>query len=291
MRRARGGRRVARAHRGRRRRRARGPGAADAILSTLGRYGFEWDGPVCAASGAHRRAIATALERLQRRGRVYRCACTRRELASRADRRERRARLSGHLSRRHCAPRAPRARGCDSRARSGGATIAFAIACTGRSGRASRRDVGDFVVRRARRPLRVSARRRRRRRRRSAITDVVRGADLLASTPRQILLQQALGLPTPSLSARAGRDRRARARSCPSRPARARLPTRPAAGAVRGVAVSRAAGAAAGDASTIRANSGRCASAQWTSRAVAARRRCCRPRAAARRPYNSGSPQ
>ena len=59
------------------------------------------------------------------------------------------------------------------------------------------RDIGDFIVKRAdgvfAYQLAVvvddAA---------QAITHVVRGADLLASTPRQIWLQRQLGLPTPS---------------------------------------------------------------------------------------------
>ena len=74
--------------------------------------------------------------------------------------------------------------------------IAFDDAVQGRIAQDVAREVGDFVLRRAdgywAYQLAVvvddAA---------QGITDVVRGADLLDSTPRQILLQRALGLPTP----------------------------------------------------------------------------------------------
>ena len=77
-----------------------------------------------------------------------------------------------------------------------GCEIAFEDAVHGRIVQRVDREVGDFVLRRAdgfwAYQLAVvvddDA---------QGITDVVRGADLLDSTPRQILLQRALGLPTP----------------------------------------------------------------------------------------------
>ena len=77
-----------------------------------------------------------------------------------------------------------------------GTAVDFDDAIQGRSAQDVAREVGDFVLRRAdgywAYQLAVvvddAA---------QGITDVVRGADLLDSTPRQILLQRALGLPTP----------------------------------------------------------------------------------------------
>ncbi|MGE5171372.1 MAG: tRNA glutamyl-Q(34) synthetase GluQRS [Rudaea sp.] len=171
------------------------PGADALILTALERLGFEWDGPVWRQS-ARRDAYEEALATLAAAGLVYPCACTRRELAQHPIGRigERvypgtcRAGVAGTR-----AQRTPTAL----RVRVPTGPIAFDDRLYGRQAQDLARDVGDFVVLRSdglfSYQLAVvvddSA---------QQITDVVRGADLLASTPRQLHLQHALGLPTPS---------------------------------------------------------------------------------------------
>ena len=170
------------------------PGAADAILRDLERLGFEWNGPVWRQS--QRMAFyEQALDVLRARDLVYRCACTRAERAGdpvgRVGERIypgicRNGVRSEHAARRRLAMRV----------RTPPAAIAFTDRHYGHQQQLLAQDVGDFVVRRsdglAAYQLAVvvddAA---------QGITDVVRGADLLASTPRQLFLQQALALPTP----------------------------------------------------------------------------------------------
>ena len=175
------------------------PGAASAILATLERYGFAWTAPVerqSARTGLYRAALA----RLIASGDAYACACTRRELesaplgaggervypgtcrdgipADRAGRSQRAWRV-----RVGCAP--------------ADAVVEHRDRLQGPLVQDLAREVGDFVVLRADRlfayQLAVvvddAA---------QGITDIVRGADLCASTPRQIFLQRRLGYPTPS---------------------------------------------------------------------------------------------
>ena len=166
-------------------------GAADAILRTLEAYGFEWDGPVIRQSGRGEH-YAAALAGLREKGHVFPCACSRREISDSTLGSESERVYPGTCRNGIGPGRLARA----IRARVGDAVIAFDDAFQGRFEQDLAHEVGDFVVKRAdglfayQLAVVVDDFE-------QGITEVVRGADLLASTPRQILLQRQLGYPTP----------------------------------------------------------------------------------------------
>jgi glutamyl-Q tRNA(Asp) synthetase len=147
------------------------PHAADAILAALEAYGFEWNEDVWRQS-TRTRVYETALAKLADDGVVYACACTRRELAD-----ERVSAIGERVYAGTCrngigdrdASRAAL------RLRVPATPIAFVDRVFGARTQRLDVDVGDFVVRRS-----------------DGLC-----AYQLASTPRQILLQRLLGLPTP----------------------------------------------------------------------------------------------
>ena len=166
--------------------------AASEILRTLEGFGLMWDGePVWQSRRID--AYAAALEKLKAAGRVFACGCTRRELADSAIAPDGAVIYPG-TCRQGLAP------GREARAwrlSVGDARIGFDDAIQGRIESDLAHDAGDFILLRAdglfAYQLAVvvddAA---------AGITHVVRGADLLASTPRQIYLQQCLGAPTPA---------------------------------------------------------------------------------------------
>ena len=167
------------------------PGAVDEILRLLEASGLHWDGEVEFQS-ARTALYAAALERLARDGRTYWCGCSRREMEDSALSIDG-ARIYPGTCRQGLAPgRTPRAL----RLRTMPEAVAFTDRAQGDITQSVEREVGDFVLLRAdgfhAYQLAVvvddAA---------QGVTDIVRGADLLDSTARQILLQQYLGLPTP----------------------------------------------------------------------------------------------
>jgi glutamyl-Q tRNA(Asp) synthetase len=166
-------------------------GAAEDILATLARFGMTPDEPV--VRQRDRGALyADAFGRLEQYGVIYGCACTRTEAEDAGRAAGRPPGVYPGTCRSGLHGRRPRAW----RFRVPDATIAFVDRAIGRYEQQLDRDVGDFVVRRAdglwAYQLAVvvddAA---------QGITDVVRGADLLDNTPRQIALQRALALPSP----------------------------------------------------------------------------------------------
>ncbi|MDR2030862.1 MAG: tRNA glutamyl-Q(34) synthetase GluQRS [Azoarcus sp.] len=167
------------------------PGMSEAILATLERHGFAWEGEVMRQS-RRTDAYADALARLKAGGHVFPCACTRREMADSALARDGSRRYPGTCRDGLPPGRAPRAW----RVRAEG-LIRFDDAIQGPQDEELARDVGDYVVFRADGQFAYqlavvvddAA---------QGVTHVVRGADLLGSTARQIHLQHLLGLPVPA---------------------------------------------------------------------------------------------
>ncbi len=169
--------------------------ATDGIFEDLEWLGLSWDGPVLFQS-ARTEAYDAALERLQRAGRVYPCWCSRAEVA--------RAASAPHAGddgpvypgtcRRAPVARADRTPALRFVVEPGPELVHDALA--GDFGHDVATAVGDFVVRRsdgvASYQLAVvvddAA---------QGITDVLRGDDLLSSTPRQSQLFRALGAAAP----------------------------------------------------------------------------------------------
>lgn len=168
------------------------PGSADDILAALERYGFAWDGEVVRQS-RRTQLYEAALARLRERGFVYDCACSRADLQRAAS-----APLGAEPvypgTCRNGLPAGKIARAI--RFRAPNETIAFDDLVAGHQAENVAARTGDFVVRRAdglfayQLAVVVDDAE-------QGVTQVVRGADLLTSTARQIALQRALGYPTP----------------------------------------------------------------------------------------------
>ncbi len=168
------------------------PGAADEILFTLDKLGLHWDGQIVWQS-RRVEAYQAAIEMLRNKGQVFDCACSRRDiLLSAPHPGEEGPVYPGTCRSGLPAGRKPRALRIIVPDRQ----ICFTDGVFGPMQQVLTEAVGDFVLRRAdgmfAYQLAVvvddAA---------SGINQVVRGADLLTSTPRQIFLHACLGTPVP----------------------------------------------------------------------------------------------
>ena len=163
-------------------------GSPERIIRTLERFGFEWDGEILQQSGRIEEYRA-AVQGLQDRGLTFECSCSRSQLEDE-----------------HCYPgtcrdlaRAPVNTGPGStstRLRAQPGFISFSDEIQGMFRQDVAAAVGDLILRRRDQVFAYllavvvddAA---------QGITHVVRGADLLDNTPRQILLQRCLGFTMP----------------------------------------------------------------------------------------------
>lgn len=167
------------------------PGAAERIIADLARFGFEWDGPIVRQSARGER-YQQVLDVLIEQGLVYPCSCSRREVQAAGQ-----VGIDGPVYPGFCRDGlAKPAERLAWRFRVPDGEWEFTDPVQGRVVQNLARDVGDFVVLRADGCWAYQL---------AVVVDdadfginqIVRGADLLDSTPRQLALQAALGVDPP----------------------------------------------------------------------------------------------
>ncbi len=161
------------------------------ILRTLESLGFEWDGEIVTQS-THIDHYDAALEQLQSRQLLYACICSRKEIGDSAVRG-----IEGPVYPGTCRNQHHAAQGAALRVITNNDPVEFEDRAQGRLSQRIESEIGDFILRRKdglhayQLAVVVDDAL-------QAVTHVVRGADLLDSTARQIYLQRLLGYPTPA---------------------------------------------------------------------------------------------
>ena len=170
-------------------------GAADNILCTLESFGFEWDGEVVYQS-QRSSLYQDALSQLQAKSLIYNCDCSRKEIADSYHQRPAHYGVDGLVYPGTCRHKPAVKNPHASRVIVNGEPITLTDAIQGNLQQNLANDLGDFVLKRAdglyayQLAVVVDDFE-------QGITHILRGADLLDSTPRQIYLQQLLNFPTP----------------------------------------------------------------------------------------------
>ncbi|SFP34668.1 glutamyl-Q tRNA(Asp) synthetase [Nitrosomonas cryotolerans] len=166
-------------------------GASSSILNVLEKLGMEWDGVVVYQSQRNK-IYQNALASLERQGLIYSCQCSRKEIADSSIRG-----IGGLIYPGTCRNHSyALEQSSASRIQTTNDPISFKDRLQGLICQRLNSDIGDFVLRRAdgiyayQLAVVVDDAE-------QQITHVVRGSDLLGSTPRQIYLQQLLNYITP----------------------------------------------------------------------------------------------
>lgn len=167
-------------------------GAAENILTTLKLFGFAWEGEVMVQS-KRSEAYQAALERLLNKGLIYPCTCSRKEVADSSSI----SGIEGAIYPKTCL-RSPVKNNVNPayRIKTDDKSTVFLDRIQGEIHQNIAKDIGDFVLKRAdgffayQLAVVVDDAE-------QGVTHIIRGADLLDSTLRQIYLQEKLSLPQP----------------------------------------------------------------------------------------------